>query len=166
MALACVRYWELSGCDAEMRTIATTSNATAIAVTASSSVAMRSRRRSRLVMRASTASAARGRRAVSDGDFGELVALVVELAVEPGVRGGDLAEVAAEAVSHRFHGPAVGFFAGGFGLEELVGHRQQAGGVGKEFDELRDCFRPHRMIVERSRVERTTSALVARLRRR
>jgi hypothetical protein len=40
------------------------------------------------------------------GDGGELFALVVELAVEAGVGGGDLSEVATKACGHLFHGGA------------------------------------------------------------
>ena len=46
------------------------------------------------------------------GDVGELFALIVELAIEAGVGGGDLAEIAAQARGHLFHGGAGGIGVG------------------------------------------------------
>jgi hypothetical protein len=78
----------------------------------------------------------------------EFFALVVQLAVEAGVRCGDLAEITAEAFCHLLHGGAAGFGVGGLRLEEPVGHGKQARDVRCKFNELRDRLRPHYGIVD------------------
>ena len=71
------------------------------------------------------------------GDVGELLALVVELAVEAGVGGGDLTEISAKTFSHLLQGGAGGVGVGCLGIEEAVGEGEQTRDVRSEFDELR-----------------------------
>jgi len=81
------------------------------------------------------------------GDGGELLGLLVELAVEAGVRGGDLAEVAAQAFGEGGDGvddAAIGFLAGGLALEVAIGLGNEADDVRNEFEQ---SFRPHGWIV-------------------
>src|SRR5277367_2004287 len=77
------------------------------------------------------------------GELGDLRSLILQLAIEAGVGFADLAEVSANAFGHGYHGGFGGLLAGSAGGEIPVGHGDQAGDVGEEFEELGDELGPH-----------------------
>jgi hypothetical protein len=77
------------------------------------------------------------------GELGDLSTLLLELAVKAGMGFGDLTEIASDTFGHGYHGGFGGLLGGGSSGEVPVGHGDEAGDVGEEFEELGDELRPH-----------------------
>ena len=77
------------------------------------------------------------------GDCIDVEALVLKLAIEPGVGLGDLSEISADALGHGCHCRLGCLLRGGLAGEVLVGHGDEPRDVRKQLKQLGDDLWPH-----------------------
>jgi hypothetical protein len=77
------------------------------------------------------------------GELGDDCVLILQLAVEASVGLDYLTEIAANAFSHGYHGGFGGLLGCGAGGKVPVGHGDETGDVGEEFEELGYELGPH-----------------------